>query len=109
MCFYLFGSCLSFFFFFFFNDTSTTEIYTLSLHDALPIGPAGLPRRPGSPRALGLCGHLLRLGADPPATRRSVLAGTSPRPRPRWHARRKGPGRDASRSLVGPDRRRRRA
>src|SRR5256885_12252830 len=28
----LFGSC-----FFFFNDTATTEIYTLSLHDALPI------------------------------------------------------------------------
>src|SRR5215469_12984830 len=27
--------CLSFFFFF--NDTATTEIYTLSLHDALPI------------------------------------------------------------------------
>src|SRR6266581_8842916 len=27
---------LLFFFFFFFNDTATTEIYTLSLHDALP-------------------------------------------------------------------------
>src|SRR2546422_10489154 len=27
----------TFFFFFFFNDTATTEIYTLSLHDALPI------------------------------------------------------------------------
>src|SRR5438552_16205696 len=26
-----------FFFFFFFNDTATSEIYTLSLHDALPI------------------------------------------------------------------------
>src|SRR6266536_6721755 len=31
-------------FFFFFNDTATTEIYTLSLHDALPI--FSLPRRP---------------------------------------------------------------
>src|SRR2546430_14870342 len=31
---YLRPSCL---FFFFFNDTATTEIYTLSLHDALPI------------------------------------------------------------------------
>ena len=31
---YLFVYC---FFFFFFNDTATTEIYTLSLHDALPI------------------------------------------------------------------------
>src|SRR6266542_6391678 len=30
-----------FIFFFFFNDTATTEIYTLSLHDALPI--SGLP------------------------------------------------------------------
>src|SRR5258708_17711477 len=28
-----------FFIFFFFNDTATTEIYTLSLHDALPILP----------------------------------------------------------------------
>src|SRR5256885_17058284 len=28
---------LSYVFFFFFNDTATTEIYTLSLHDALPI------------------------------------------------------------------------
>src|SRR2546426_3949457 len=34
-------------FFFFFNDTATTEIYTLSLHDALPIygDPARVPRR----------------------------------------------------------------
>src|SRR5947209_14750613 len=28
---------ISLYFFFFFNDTATTEIYTLSLHDALPI------------------------------------------------------------------------
>src|SRR2546422_11478735 len=28
---------LSYLIFFFFNDTATTEIYTLSLHDALPI------------------------------------------------------------------------
>src|SRR2546430_5966576 len=33
-------------FFFFFNDTATTEIYTLSLHDALPISPSS--RRPDS-------------------------------------------------------------
>src|SRR5690348_17460074 len=34
-------------FFFFFNDTATTEIYTLSLHDALPILlHAHRPRRP---------------------------------------------------------------
>src|SRR5947209_17494398 len=35
MCFLI--HFLLFFFFFFFNDTATTEIYTLSLHDALPI------------------------------------------------------------------------
>src|SRR5476649_2674572 len=34
---------MSFFFFFFFNDTATTEIYTLSLHDALPISLPGYP------------------------------------------------------------------
>src|SRR3990167_5434543 len=39
---------------FFFNDTATTEIYTLSLHDALPIS-AGRPRPPSvsEPRARG--------------------------------------------------------
>src|SRR2546430_8425304 len=31
-----------FYIFFFFNDTATTEIYTLSLHDALPIFPCKL-------------------------------------------------------------------
>src|SRR3712207_9382117 len=48
--------------FFFFNDTATTEIYTLSLHDALPISPRAVPSRrdvwplprtspvPGAPR-----------------------------------------------------------
>src|SRR2546430_14214816 len=35
------------FFFFFFNDTATTEIYTLSLHDALPI--CGGPREARAP------------------------------------------------------------
>src|SRR2546422_6963387 len=42
--------------FFFFNDTATTEIYTLSLHDALPIsGRAGQRRRlhVGEQRAVG--------------------------------------------------------
>src|SRR5947208_11273402 len=38
--------------FFFFNDTATTEIYTLSLHDALPISPSAADRREtGCPRA----------------------------------------------------------
>src|SRR5258708_39768068 len=48
-CFFLFTLYISHFsFFFFFNDTATTEIYTLSLHDALPISPP--PRQP-SPNA----------------------------------------------------------
>src|SRR2546430_16008993 len=38
LCCFLLFLCLSrSFVFFFFNDTATTEIYTLSLHDALPI------------------------------------------------------------------------
>src|SRR2546430_12311690 len=44
------------FFFFFFNDTATTEIYTLSLHDALPISSGGRDGGwdvGGSVRALG--------------------------------------------------------
>src|SRR6267143_4189391 len=45
-----------FFFFFFFNDTATTEIYTLSLHDALPISPC-----PGV--ALGMAAAANVLGA----------------------------------------------
>src|SRR5882762_5947390 len=44
-------------YFFFFNDTATTEIYTLSLHDALPIS-----RPPGLSATL-----------HPPARSRSVL------------------------------------
>src|ERR1039457_7682888 len=36
---------LLFFFFFFFNDTATTEIYTLSLHDAPPIWATGASLR----------------------------------------------------------------
>src|SRR6266481_9672415 len=46
-------------FLFFFNDTATTEIYTLSLHDALPIAFTALPSslsaiQAGQVRALGL-------------------------------------------------------
>src|SRR2546430_12105491 len=44
-------------FFFFFNDTATTEIYTLSLHDALPIS---APARRSSGSALAVT--LSRLG-----------------------------------------------
>src|SRR5215467_16066717 len=50
------------FFFFFFNDTATTEIYTLSLHDALPIFPpvrTGVtvrPPRPAQPQVASMSG-----------------------------------------------------
>src|SRR5215211_8995662 len=57
---------------FFFNDTATTEIYTLSLHDALPIlsqartGPPGDRSRPRPDRRPG-GDH--RLGQDRKSTR----------------------------------------
>src|SRR5256886_8193131 len=54
-------------FFFFFNDTATTEIYTLSLHDALPISP---PR----PHTAHYVGEQQRQSGKPAVSRR--------RPRP---------------------------
>src|SRR5260370_4707343 len=44
--------------FFFFNDTATTEIYTLSLHDALPI--SALTRILSHPKGLEQCGQFLQ-------------------------------------------------
>jgi len=41
-------------FFFFFNDTATTEIYTLSLHDALPICRLWIQRINAAARANGM-------------------------------------------------------
>src|SRR2546426_12185041 len=67
------------FFFFFFNDTATTEIYTLSLHDALPIW----GRVSAVPEALA---HPLSLGSGgTPAARRDRrlrgrAAAASPEP-----------------------------
>src|SRR2546425_9768430 len=55
---------LSFCFFFFFNDTATTEIYTLSLHDALPIS----ARRPSA-------GDETHLGIEPARERREQPRG----------------------------------
>src|SRR5574338_1179056 len=48
---FLFFLFLSFYFFFFFNDTATTEIYTLSLHDALPICCSTTRSTPACPAA----------------------------------------------------------
>src|SRR2546429_3185763 len=57
------------FFFFFFNDTATTEIYTLSLHDALPISCAGAALTAG------------------PSERQRRKAARRPRPsRPSWRS-----------------------
>src|SRR6266550_8490488 len=44
-CYFYFCLNIILIFFFFFNDTATTEIYTLSLHDALPISPRLRGRR----------------------------------------------------------------
>src|SRR5256885_4236876 len=53
--------------FFFFNDTATTEIYTLSLHDALPISERPrLPRQPSGDR-------------DPRPHRRKAVDRSQPR------------------------------
>src|SRR5690242_12874852 len=57
-------ACMAFFVFFF-NDTATTEIYTLSLHDALPICRARLQARAAHP------GLLLLHEAERPAAARS--------------------------------------
>src|SRR6266852_9525859 len=48
-------------FFFFFNDTATTEIYTLSLHDALPISARPIPAAPM---------RFARSACSPPGVRR---------------------------------------
>src|SRR2546430_17581556 len=61
------------FFLFFFNDTATTEIYTLSLHDALPISSAvsanerrdGLPYvQPSNSSDRGVSEEMVRCSAD---------------------------------------------
>src|SRR5256886_7715600 len=62
--------------FFFFNDTATTEIYTLSLHDALPIsGRAAVPQpsRPASSRPA------LPPPSPPPRTSRESSRPSPPR------------------------------
>ena len=49
---------------FFFNDTATTEIYTLSLHDALPILVEDLARRSITALAWDNAGQQLWVGTD---------------------------------------------
>src|SRR2546426_8162926 len=71
-------------FFFFFNDTATTEIYTLSLHDALPIflplkwGRWKLGAGPGQ-RVLGLHLGLTRSMTAEVATAKATIDLVRPR------------------------------
>src|SRR6266699_4173181 len=98
------------FFLFFFTDTATTEIYTLSLHDALPTSPSAMATRsttpPGWPRPGSAAGWHGRRQREP----------TAPRPRlgadQRWHAKPEAPrarreyrhdDRDAGRTHVADD------
>src|SRR2546430_15736779 len=57
-------------FFFFFNDPATTEIYTLSLHDALPIS-AVVVHDHAQPRVLGRGDVVQCLPGHPAGQRRS--------------------------------------
>src|SRR5215813_4269098 len=85
ICCLLFFSLLFFFFFFFFNDTATTEIYTLSLHDALPI----LRRRgaPSRPRRSGVSCVGARGGNDVAAVPTHIESRGNPDAIPDRHAR----------------------
>src|SRR3989449_11658551 len=66
---------------FFFNDTATTEIYTLSLHDALPISPAG-DRQPTPSAVSGTRGrdhhHVAPVGQEMRARRYTVRSAEAP-------------------------------
>src|SRR6266853_5282283 len=74
--------CCFYFFFFFFNDAATTEIYTLSLHDALPISPPAvwrtrpclLSERPSSMT----CGPIWRAASATASRRRTSRASRPP-------------------------------
>src|SRR3712207_6857988 len=66
---------------FFFNDTATTEIYTLSLHDALPICSATSRSRPSPRRASGC--STSAAAASTRSAPRSAPAPDSPRWTPR--------------------------
>src|SRR5256885_1256957 len=95
-------------FFFFFNDTATTEIYTLSLHDALPISVAQLGR--GVPHGAAVPAVSRRRRSHRHDSRGRAGGGLElshlpePHPRDGAGARREGAGHVARR----PERRRQR-
>src|SRR2546427_4748758 len=80
-------------FFFFFNDTATTEIYTLSLHDALPIFVSGRP-----PRLLP--SHHSRRILLPVPARRPLHAPAHPLQRPPHRTDRKSTRLNSSHSQI---------
>src|SRR2546425_347987 len=98
------------FFFFFFNDTATTEIYTLSLHDALPISEVGPARcggdRPVAATRLAVAHETVRLvqeaaaidGLRRPSSRvhEAVRGGQGRHHFAAAHGHRTGHGRDRS-------------
>src|SRR2546425_3392469 len=114
----------AFYLFFFFNDTATTEIYTLSLHDALPIShraqlpgagapaPAragrreAQPGRPGGRRVAGLraaheqCRGHLGFGGGPA----DAVGRLSPAPSSGGQPRGQRPPSDAPSGLATADR-----
>src|SRR5271168_5463226 len=65
-------TCLLVHFYFFFNDTATTEIYTLSLHDALPISTIIAGDKP-----IGTL--MVAIGLDIPEDRKSTRLNSSHR------------------------------
>src|SRR2546421_6810846 len=68
--------------FFFFNDTATTEIYTLSLHDALPICLlVAADRDGGNVDQRDWCGDRVEIGKTQHSTPNSA---TGPIPHPAW-------------------------
>src|SRR6185437_11462438 len=59
-----YNQLLVLFFFFFFNDTATTEIYTLSLHDALPISLSGPLGPSGTADVIGMKAAVNQINAS---------------------------------------------
>src|SRR5258707_8687257 len=79
-------------FFFFFNDTATTEIYTLSLHDALPISTHSrtIPRPPAADPTQCACARISGSASEGATARPHRLkAGTSTMSSPTKHTDRK--------------------
>src|SRR6266516_3168237 len=92
-------SCCSFFCCFFFNDTATTEIYTLSLHDALPISRAEPPDgAPALDRGRGALAPRDR--GEPRGEPRAVSVDGPPRARGPRHRSRDRRDRDGARPAA---------